>query len=269
VAWPLIAAPPSFALAASIAATPLVKIRPGRMGQGSAAAPETWCAEDTEARSRLIVPVLADHAYDVIDDTVDGEFRLALLDACVEGKHSLAWRIAADLAMLPSCFSADPATIPGSPPTGWQQAMVQVRGAANNVALLGLDTVPAPVAAIRTLRETIEDTALFAFDENGDALSDSPVPLHSDAAVFLARQAGEHGRLAVSIPVPAAPVDLYSQAQDLAASTGARVIAVAPCWGFCHRIGLADDEAGNAGWLGMGASLDEVDMGLAGFEQRA
>ena len=42
--------------------------------------------------------------------------------------------------------------------------------------------------------------------------------------------------------------------------TSGRVIGVAPCWGYCHRMDAEGTETGNAGWFGMGAGLDEIDL---------
>jgi hypothetical protein len=85
-----------------------------------------------------------------------------------------------------------------------------------------------------------------------------PVALHSDAALFLARKAGPLGRLGVAIPTPVSPLDLYALTHEVALVSQARIIAVAPGWGFCHRIGPDGEESGNAGWFGMGVGLDEV-----------
>ena len=269
VAWPLVAAPPTFALAASIAATPLAESRPGLVRQASPLAPETWSADDAEARFQLIAPALGEHAVDVIADTVRGDLRDALIGVCVRGSESLAWRIAQGLAMLPSCFLEDPAAIPGSPPASWRQAADHVRDATENLVLLGLDNMFGPVATIRALRDVIEDAEVLAVAGNGDALPGGPVPLHCDTGIFLARQAEEHGRLGLVMPMPASPVDLYTLAHDVAAMTGVRVIAVAPAWGFCHRVAPSGEESGNAGWFGMGAGLDEVDVMFADGERHA
>jgi hypothetical protein len=66
------------------------------------------------------------------------------------------------------------------------------------------------------------------------------------------------GRLGVAIPTPVSPLDLYALTHEVALVSQARIIAVAPGWGFCHRIGPDGEESGNAGWFGMGVGLDEV-----------
>jgi hypothetical protein len=259
VARPLVAAPPLFALAASVAASPQVSKGPGLINRGAVIAPETWQATNAADRCRLIGGAVMEHLSDLVAGMVCDELRLALMDACVDGQESLTARIAKALAVLPTCFTADPASPPGAPPSAWRHAMARIRDSAHPRALLGLENLADPLTATRVLRETIEHAEVMAFDEDGEALPVGPVALHGDAALFLARKAGSYGRLAVIIPVPVSPVDLYALAYDAALMTGGRITAVAPCWGFCHRIGPNGEEAGNAGWFGMGAGLDEVD----------
>jgi hypothetical protein len=113
------------------------------------------------------------------------------------------------------------------------------------------------------LRDSLDHGEVLAFDAIGEVVLGGPVALHSDAALFLARTAGPLGRLGVVIPMPASPLELYALAHEVALVSRARIIAVAPAWGFCHRIEPDGEESGNAGWFGMGIGLDEVD-GLVG-----
>jgi hypothetical protein len=263
VGWPLVEAPAPFALAASIAASPLVS------GGQEPIASETWQAPDVEGRFDLIAPALTGHMASILGDTVCDELRQAIADTCVEGEECLARQIAEGLAMLPACFVADPDALPGAPPGVWRQGIAHIQAHEKPLALLGMDNGLAAIMAMRALRDSMEDAELLAFGEDGAILHGGPVALHSDAALFLARKAGPRGRLGVIVAAPALPVDLYALAYEVAARTGERVTGIAPCWGFCHRIGPEGEEAGNAGWFGMGAGLDEMDALLTGFELRA
>jgi hypothetical protein len=259
VAWPLVTAPAAFAVVASIAASPLARSGSGLINHVSAIASGSWYAEDAEARSRLIAPALAEHLTDTLGDSA----------ACLDGRDGLIGRIGEMLAMLPSCFLPDPTAIPGAPPAAWKHGIAHIFDAADNLALLGLDHVIAPIAMIHALRDFIDDAELLAFDSDGAALPGSPVRLHSDAAMFLARNIRARDRLGLAVPTPASPVDLYALEHNAADVTGARITAIAPCWGFCHRIDADGEECGNAGWFGMGAGLDEMDVLLADFEHLA
>jgi hypothetical protein len=64
-------------------------------------------------------------------------------------------------------------------------------------------------------------------------------------------------------------LELYALTHEIALVSRARIIAVAPAWGFCHRIGSDGEESGNAGWFGMGVGLDEVDDLLGDVELNA
>jgi hypothetical protein len=119
------------------------------------------------------------------------------------------------------------------------------------------------------LRDSLEHAEVMAFDEDGDTVLGGPVALHSDAALFLARKAGALGRLGVAIPTPLSPLDFYALTHEVALVSRARIIAVAPAWGFCHRVGPDGEETGNAGWFGMGVGLDEVDDLLGDIEPDA
>jgi hypothetical protein len=188
------------------------------------------------------------------------------MEACAEGPDSLVARVAKALAVLPTCFAADPDALPGAPPVVWRQAMAHIRDAPHPRALLGLDNLIDPLAAIRSLRDSLEHAEVMAFDQDGEIVLGGPVALHSDAALFLARSAGPLGRLGVTIPTPVSPLNLYALTHEVALVSRARIIAVAPGWGFCHRIGPNGKESGNAGWFGMGVGLDEVDDLLGDIE---
>jgi hypothetical protein len=253
VARPLVAATGLLALAASLAASP----QEGR--GGSVIVADTWRAGDASDRCRLIAVALMEHLSDLVAGTICDDLRLGLMQACIDGPYSLAARVAKALAVLPACFVADPDCFPGNPPSVWRCAMAHIRNTAHPRALLGLDKLTDPLTAIRSLRDTLEHAEVMAFSEFGDVLPGGPVELHSDAALFLARKAGSDGRLGVAIPTPASPLDLYTVAHEVALVSGGRIIAVAPDWGFCHRLGPDGEETGNAGWFGMGVGLDEVD----------
>ena len=210
VARPFVAAPDLLALAASVAAAPWVGDEPSQLRRGPVVASERWHAADAEDRWRLAGSAVAEHLSDLVHDTVDDELRLDLMAACVEGSDSLASRIAKALAVLPSCFAADPDSLPMTPPPVWRPAMDYIRSSVHPRALLGLDQLVDPFAAIRALREVLEHADVMAIDGDGAARFGGAVSLHSDAALFVARQAAPHGRLAVVVPTPQSPVDLYA-----------------------------------------------------------
>jgi hypothetical protein len=259
VARPLIEVSGLLALAVSLGAAPRQGGEPGLVRGGSLIIAEAWRAVEAEDRCRLIGVAVMEHCSDLVADTVCDDLRYGLMEACVEGPDSLAARIAKGLAVLPTCFAADPEAFPGMPPPVWRRAMAQIREAPHPRALLGIDNLVDPLAATRSLRDSLEHAEVVAFDADGDTVLGGPVALHSDAALFLARKAGPLGRLAVAIPTPATPLELYALTHEVALVSQARIIAVAEAWGFCHRIEPDGEEAGNAGWFGMGVGLDEVD----------
>ena len=266
VARPLVEVTGLLALAVSVAESPRVNdghdaICPGPLFQS-----RMWQAMDAKDRWRLIGASLMGHVSDLVAGTVCDDLRRRLMERCASGENNLAARIAQALAVLPSCFALDPELFPGAPPPAWRHAMVQVRGSAHPRTLLGMDRLTDPVTVIRVLRDAMEYAEVMAFDKDGVTLPGGPAALHSDTALFLARTAGSRGRLAVVIPTPASPVDLYVLAENVAYMTGVRVVASAPSWGFCHRVGPGGEEAGNAGWFGMGAGLDEADGVLGDVE---
>jgi hypothetical protein len=253
VARPLVEVSGLLGLAVSLAAAPQVG------GGGSIIVAETWRAMDTADRRQLVGVALMEHLSDLVAGTICDELRCGLMETCVKGPESLAARIAKGLAVLPTCFVSDPDAFPGMPPTAWRQAMAHIREATHPRALLGLDNLVDPLAVTRSLRDSLEHAEVMAFDASGDTILGGPVALHSDAVLFLARTAGPLGRLAVAIPTPTSPLDLYALTHEVALVSRARIIAVAPDWGFCHRIAPGGEESGNASWFGMGVGLDEVD----------
>jgi hypothetical protein len=265
IARPLVPAPTLLALAASLAASPLIAQGPALLQGGPVFALETWQATDAADRCRLIAVALMEHISDLVADGIGDDLRHALMEACVEGHDSLAHRIGEALAVVPPCFVADPASMLGAPPPAWRNAIAWIHGIEHPRALLGLDNLVDPLAATRALRGTFDRAEVMAFGDN-DALPGEPVSLHCDAALFLARMASSGGRLGIAVPTPASPIEIYTLAQDVALMTGGRVTAVAPCWGFCHRVGPDGEEAGNAGWFGMGAGLDEAEFVLDDIE---
>jgi hypothetical protein len=253
VAWPMVQAPAAFALAASVAAMPVAR-------QGQPLAAEQWHAPDVAARCRLLGPGIAEHAGDLLTGEVPDELSDAMIEACVAGPDGLLRRIAAGLAMLPTCFQADASVPPGGRPTTWRSGIAHIERAAHAQALLGLGDVADPVAALRTLRGLLDFPDALIVTEISDIRDAEAVPLRHDAAAFLVRRTQVPGRIALIVPVPAMPVDLYALAGMLADSLGTAVTAIAPCWGFCHRIDANGAEAGNAGWFGMGAGLNDMDV---------
>jgi hypothetical protein len=252
VARPLVPAPELLALAASVAVSPRIN--------KSGLAPEPWQATGAADRRKIVSWAIGTHLAGLLDGAVCDELQLALLDNCVDGPESLVTRIAKALAVLPACFTADQAALPGSPPPIWRHALDHVRGLPHPRVLLGLDELNDPLLSLRALRATIEHADVLAFNRNGTPVSTISAELHGDAALFLARKTGLYGNLGLAIPTPSSPVELYVLALEVARTTGGRVIAVAPDWGFCHRIAPNGEESGNAGWFGMGAGLDEVEI---------
>ena len=266
VARPLVVVSGLLALAVSLAAAPRIDRGPGLIRGGSVITADTWQAVDIEDRCRLIVVALLEHLSDLVADTVCDDLRCALMEDCAAGPESLAARIAKAIGVLPTCFHPDPDALPGAPPAVWRQAMAHIHESPHPRALFGLDNLIDPLAAIRSLRDSLELAEVMAFDQDGEIVLGGPVALHSDAALFLARSAGPLGRLGVTIPTPVSPLDLYALTHEIALVSRARILAVAPAWGFCHRIGPNGKESGNAGWFGMGVGLDEVDTLLGDID---
>ena len=140
-----------------------------------------------------------------------------------------------------------------------------LRRARRPLVLLGLEGCPEPRRSIAVLREAIQDTSALVFHETMDEQDGVTASLGSDAALFVARRAGECGRIGVLLEPQLTPLELYTLAADIAKEAGSGVLAVAPCWGFRHRIAANGWEAGNAAWFGMGAGLDELDPSVSNF----
>ena len=256
--WPLVSAPPSLALAASVAAVPV--------GQNAQPVPaEFWDAWDDDTRLQLLAAGLTDYLSELLPAELSDGLRLALTDLCVEGKDSLASQLADALAAVPACFLGDAEACPGELPPSWHVGAELLRRTCPSLALLGLEGCPEPRRAIAALREAIQDTSALVFHEAGDGQRVATASLGSDAALFVARRAGDGGRMGVLIELPPAPLELYTLAADIAKEAGGSVVAAAPSWGFCHRIAASGREAGNAAWFGMGAGLDELDLPVANF----
>jgi hypothetical protein len=113
---------------------------------------------------------------------------------------------------------------------------------------------------VAALRAAVSDDTAVIFHESRDGQQGVTAALDSDAALFVARWAGEGGRVGVLFEPRLAPVGLYTLAAELAREVGGTVVAAAPCWGFCHRVTAHGREAGNASWFGMGVGLDELDL---------
>jgi len=253
VAWPMVEAPLPFALAGSVAAMPVA-------ARGQALATGHWDGPDVEARCRLLGPGIAEHASDILTDEIPDDLKDALIDSCIAGRDGLIRRIAAGLAMLPVCFQAEASMPPGGRPLAWRNAIAHIEQTAPPQALLGFENVADPVTALRALRTLLDFPNALVVTEVSGVNDAEPVPLRHDAALFLGRRTLSPARIGVIVPVPAMPVDLYALASSLAGRIGTAVTAVAPCWGFCHRIDADGAEVGNAGWFGMGAGIDEMDV---------
>ena len=256
--WPLVPAPPSLVLAASVAAVPV--------GQDAQPVPpEFWDACDSGTRLNLLATGLTDYLGELLPVELSDDLRIALTDLCVSGGDSLAGRLADALAAVPACFLGDAETRPGEPPASWHFGGALLRQAGRPLVLLGLEGCPEPRRAIAVLREAISDTSALVFHETRDGQHRVTASLDSDAALFVARRAGDGGRIGVLIEPQPAPSELYTLAADIAKEVGGGVLAAAPCWGFCHRVAADGREAGNAAWFGMGAGLDELDSSVANF----
>jgi hypothetical protein len=256
--WPLVPAPPSLALAASVAAVPV--------GQDGQPVPtEFWDACDNDTRLHLLATGLADYLGELLPVELSDELRLALTDLCIDGRDSLASQLADALAAVPACFLGDAEACPGELPASWHVGAALLRQARRPLALLGLEGCPEPRRAIAALREAIQDTSALVFHETWDGQQGVTASLDSDAALFVARRAGDGGRIGVLIEPRLEPLGLYALAAEIAKEAGGSVLAAAPCWGFCHRVAANGREAGNAAWFGMGAGLDELDSPVANF----
>jgi hypothetical protein len=257
--WPLVPAPSSLALAASVAAVPV--------GLDAQPVPrEFWDACDSDTRLHLLGTGLADYLSELLPVELSDDLRLALTDLCISGdRDSLASRLADALAAVPACFLGDAEACPGEPPASWHVGATLLRRARRPLALLGLEGCPEPRRAIAALREAIQDTSALVFHETRDEEDGVTASLGSDAALFVARRAGDGGRIGVLMEPHLSPRELYTLASDVAKEAGGTVIAAAPCWGFCHRVAANGREAGNASWFGMGAGLDELDSSVSNF----
>jgi hypothetical protein len=257
VAWPMVAAPRLLMLMASLAPAVPAAL-PRSPCEDHTVVAEHCRATNVGDRDRLVAPAIVEHLSDTITDVVCDDLRLDLMEACVDGQESLAARIALALAVVPACFATAPDSGPVVPAI-WRHTLARVRTAPHPRTLLGVDGIGDYLSAVRDLRRVLENAELIGLSADGHPIAGEPVPLNSDAALFLARQAASHGRLALVIPTPVSPAELYRIALDAAHRSEGRVLAIAPSWGFCHRIDANGDETGNAGWFGMGAGLDEVD----------
>ncbi len=251
-AWPLVPAPPLLALAASVSATPVG-------ARGAAAPPSVWDASGLEPRARLLSPGITEHVSDVLAAELSDDMRFAFVELLGSGNDCLTTRIAAALAVLPACFRGDPSAHPGEPPTVWQSCLPWLRSKTAPKVLLGVEALGEPRRAVRALRRAMGDSAALVFAATSARQECAPLELASDGAFFLAQRLGARERLGVLLEPPAGVPELYALAAKVAERVGASVTAAAPCWGLCHRVGPAGEEAGNVAWFGMGAGLDELD----------
>lgn len=256
-AWSLRAAPPLAVLAAHAASLAVV--------HGGVPVPAAfWSAPDSASRQDRIADSVAELANGLLGDDISDDLRRTVIDCCIAGPDSLASRIADVLGAIPACFHAGASQSPGEPPAAWRHGAALLHELGADHVMLGLRDVAHPHRAIAALRSTLSDVAAMLFLEAGTDARRATVALGSDAAEFLTRRAGPHGRIGVIIPSAATcPADLYAIAHGLTAGANATVVISAPCWGLCHQIASDFSEAGNAGWFGMGAGLDELDIVVA------
>jgi hypothetical protein len=251
--WPLVPAPPSLALAASVAVAPVAEGTPPL-------APEFWDASDANTRLHLLATGLVDYLSELLAADLSDDLRFALADLCVEGSDCLASRLADALGAVPACFLGDPSIVPGEPMASWSTGVAMLRRSRRPLAFVGLETCCEPRRAVNALREAIQDSEAVIFHETRDGQRGVTAALSSDAALFVARWSGQGGRIGVLLEPRQSPIELYAIAVGLAREIGGTVVAAAPCWGFCHRVADDGREAGNAAWFGMGAGLDELDL---------
>ena len=251
VAWSLTAAPPLLSLAAHVAATPVEN-------DGAALPADIWAAADIQARSDMIAAGVAELVDDCLAGTACEDLRSEIIGRCA---RCLALPTAQVLSTVPACFQADATHWPGELPGTWHNGMALLRKADLGRAMLGIDGVPEAQRVITALRDNLSHTDAVVFLETGSNPRCSTVQLDSAAADFLVRRAGVRGRIGVLLSADnISPVELYCLANGIAYAAGSTVTAVAPCWGLCHRVTIAGEEAGNASWFGMGAGLDELDV---------
>jgi hypothetical protein len=253
VLWPLVQAPPLLVLAATLTGQPL---EPGAPPLPAA----DWQAADADLRYDRVAPALAEHVSDLLAAEVSDALRFALVAHCVDGRASLASRIAEALAVLPAHVLPRPAAWPGAPTAGWGSAAARLLTSRSPLVLLGLERADPPrrtVTALRAAAQRQRRAALFL--ETDDPADREIIPIDSDAALFLARRAAATVRLGLVCAPPEDPIALYALAHHLAEAADVPVLAAAPCWGFRHRIDPDGGEAGNAAWFGLGAGLDELD----------
>ncbi len=227
VAWALAEAPGLVGLAAALTGVPLLPEQ--------ALARELWAAEDALTVFQLISLALAMHLDDLLALDVSDSLRWALRQHACSGPDSLASGLADVLQALPSA-------LPAVPGTGR-------KGKAGEV-MLSLADVTMARRAVLGLRAALGNRAARLRRTGGE------VDLAADAALF----AAQPGTLRVLMAAPPdGPVGLYALAHEIAGRCGATVTAVAPCWGFQHRIDAdGRTETGNAAWFGMGPTLDEL-----------
>ncbi len=231
VAWMLAEAPGLVGLAAALTAAPL------RPGHGLDR--DHWAAEDAQAVFRLISPALAMHLDDLLALDLSDSLRWALRDLACDGPGSLASGLAGILQALPAALPAGD----GGGRSGAGEVMLSLAG------------IAMPRRAVLGLRAALghRPARLRRADGEADlaAAAALPPPAQGPWDVLMA-------------PPPDGPAGLYALAHEVARRCGATVTAVAPCWGFHHRIDAdGRTEAGNAAWFGMGPTLDELGDVLA------
>ena len=257
VVWQFAAAPLTIALAATIAAGSVGRNGGAMRGQLRHVAQESM-------RADLITCAVISFIDKLLAGDISEDLRDALIARCSEGTGNVVSCMNDAIAVLPGCFLADPVAQPGLPDSGWETGIGVLRCLPPGFVLLGLEGIFASGRTLDALRQLLPEPGVAVFLEKGDATNTTTAPLDSEAARFLVRRAGRHGRLGVVISCPTAPVDLYKLGRDMLGAVRAVTMA-APCWGFCHRVASDGLDAGNATWFGMGPGLDELDL-LIGAE---
>lgn len=250
--WPLVPAPACIALAAGVAGVPVAP-------DAAPVAARFWNAPNADARFQMLAPGLGEHVIDLLSTEVCDDLRLAITELCVDSDSSPTSQLAEAMALLPSCFHADPSVRPGEPPDAWAAGTLLMRHAGPPCVMLGIEAIGDVQLAVHALRDVIDDpdAAMFAVSPAGQC--SALVTLVNDAALHDVLPAGTVGRIGVLMAPPHGPLELYTMMSRVSQQVGAPVIASAPCWGYCHRVAPNGVEAGNAAWFGTGVGLDELD----------
>jgi hypothetical protein len=154
--WPLVSAPECIALAAGVAAVAV-------MAEAAPVAAKLWYARNADARLQMLAPGLGDYVSDLLDTYVCDELRLAITELCVDSDSSPVSQLAEAMALLPSCFHADPSSQPGEPPHAWVAGTLFMRQVGRACAMLGIEGTDDLQRAVHALRDVIDDPDAMMF----------------------------------------------------------------------------------------------------------